>query len=96
MSRLVSYIPQVERAYSTDFVHPDRSFAADLTGRVMAVTDPAGRKLTYQYDGAGDLVSSTDPAGDTTRYAYDGSHDMVVLTDPNGGKLVRSYVSPTR
>ncbi|HWT91737.1 MAG TPA: RHS repeat-associated core domain-containing protein [Solirubrobacteraceae bacterium] len=42
----------------------------DGAGRLTTVTDPAGRTLTYAYDG--DQVSSvTDPSGLTVEYEYD-------------------------
>ena len=43
------------------------------TNRLKTVTDPAGRILTFNYDGTGRLTSLVDPAGTTTTYAYDDS-----------------------
>ncbi|HEX7297382.1 MAG TPA: RHS repeat-associated core domain-containing protein [Solirubrobacteraceae bacterium] len=52
----------------------------DGDGHVATITDPAGRTLTYAYDG--DLVSSvTDPSGLTVHYDYDAGQLVSVTYD---------------
>gem|GEM_PF-1940831 len=40
------------------------------SGRLISVTDPAGRSLTYSYDADGTIASISDPTGLTANYAY--------------------------
>lgn len=43
-------------------------------GRLTAVTDPAGRSLTYTYNPDGMIASITDPTGLTVNYTYVGGN----------------------
>jgi len=59
------------------------------TGTITSVTDPLGRRTTYDYS-SGNLTSVTDPLGNVTSYSYDSSnanadldHDLLTVTDPN-------------
>ncbi|WP_205849259.1 hypothetical protein, partial [Natronospirillum operosum] len=65
-----------------------RVFQVSYTGsRVREVTDPAGRKLTYQYDSQGRLVSVNGFDGRIESYAYDyAGNDLAIthLTDGEG------------
>jgi RHS repeat-associated protein len=57
----------------------------DLSGaRVLTITDPLGRVVTYQYDASARLASVTNPAGGVTQYAYDAQHRMTSITDARG------------
>jgi len=57
----------------------------DVTGaRVLTITDPLGRVVTYQYDASARLASVTNPAGGVTQYAYDSQHRMTTITDARG------------
>jgi RHS repeat-associated protein len=51
---------------------------------VSSITDPAGRKVRYDYDNLGRLETVTDPAGGVTRYTYDSAHRMLSITDARG------------
>lgn len=56
----------------------------DPAGRVVAVTDRAGRR-TFVRDAAGRVVAATDALGHTTAYAWDDRGRLVAVTDPLGG-----------
>ncbi|QDU59615.1 tRNA3(Ser)-specific nuclease WapA precursor [Planctomycetes bacterium Pan216] len=45
-------------------------FERDALGRITAVIDPAGNRITYAYNGAGELVSVTDQESNVTSYSY--------------------------
>lgn len=71
--------------------------------RVIEVTDPAGRSLTFGYvsirRGLGFflLISSiTDPAGRVTRYGYDLRARLTTVTDPSGGVTTYTYDADER
>ena len=48
------------------------------------ITDPTGRTLSFDYDGAGRLIRVTDAAGNSTSYAWDNNNRIVAKTDPLG------------
>jgi YD repeat-containing protein len=57
----------------------------DISGaRVLTITDPLGRVVTYQYDASARLASVTNPAGGVTQYTYDSQHRMTTITDARG------------
>jgi RHS repeat-associated protein len=66
------------------------AFARDGSGRITAITDPAGHVLTYAYDASGDLVTSSDREEKATTYEYDGNHGLLAVHDPRGVQPVRS------
>jgi len=49
-----------------------------------SLTDPLGRTVTYQYDGAARLIKVTKPDGSATQYTYDAAHRMTSITDGRG------------
>jgi RHS repeat-associated protein len=49
--------------------------------RLESVTDPAGRKLTFAYNGEGRVESVKDPLGNTVKYAYEGGN-LASVTEP--------------
>jgi RHS repeat-associated protein len=49
-----------------------------------SLTDPLGRTVTYQYDGAARLIKVTKPDGSTTQYTYDSAHRMTSIIDGRG------------
>lgn len=62
-----------------------RTFRAtiNMAGLITEITDPIGRKVTYDYEG--DLLSVFhDPMGGTIRYFYDGSGHLERIVDQNG------------
>jgi YD repeat-containing protein len=54
-------------------------------GSLQAVTDPAGRKLTFSYNAGGRVSKVTDPAGCSVSFSYDGSGNLTSTTDVGGG-----------
>ncbi|MDT0594942.1 RHS repeat-associated core domain-containing protein [Glaciecola petra] len=61
-------------------------FDRDTEGRIVAINDPEGDSLQYEYNSLGELVSFTDRMGQTETYTYLDSpqHFMEQLTDVNG------------
>lgn len=62
-----------------------RSYSFDAFGRVLTVTDGAGRTATFGYDADGRVTSvsysdATTPVG----YTYDGSGNLIQRTDGSG------------
>lgn len=60
------------------------AFIRDASGRIAAITDPAGKRITYAYGANGDLASVTDRVGAVARFNYNGSHGLTDYTDPRG------------
>lgn len=54
----------------------------DLVGRLISITDPAGRVTTLAYDGSGRLASITGPFGHQLTLSYDAQNRVATLTDP--------------
>jgi len=61
-------------------------------GRITAVIDPAGRRITYDYDSAGNLIAVTDRADATTTFTYltDPAHYLDKVLDPYGREAART------
>lgn len=62
-------------------------------GRLIRVTDPAGRSLQFGYDASGRVVKAIDPAGGAYLYAYNGlllTDNLSSVTYPDG--KVRTYL----
>src|SRR5262249_48292292 len=64
----------------------------DPQGRITAVADPMGNRVSYQYDGQGDLVAVKDPMNNTTQFVYraDRPHYLDRVLDPMGRMGTRS------
>jgi RHS repeat-associated protein len=60
------------------------------SGRITAITDPAGNVLNYAYDGDGNLATSIDREEKATTYEYDDNHGLLAIHDPRGVQPVRS------
>ncbi|HKS68369.1 MAG TPA: RHS repeat-associated core domain-containing protein [Candidatus Acidoferrales bacterium] len=56
----------------------------DATGRLIAVTDPAGNTTHVAWGSEGLVASETDPLGAVTRFAYDDSGRLASATDADG------------
>lgn len=74
--------------------HPDGSVTrveCDDAGRVIASTDPAGRRVSRLYDVRGLLVEALDPVGASTRIEYtpEGWPERVVY--PDGSATSAAY-----
>jgi YD repeat-containing protein len=68
------------------------TFQRDPQGRITAIIDPAGKRVSYQYDAAGNLVAVTDRALATTRFTYrtDRPHYLDTVVDPLGRQAART------
>ncbi len=51
-------------------------------GHITSVTDSAGRKVSYKYDGSGNLSEVIDAGGGHTQYTYDASHELLSIRQP--------------
>jgi len=77
--------------------HSDRNgntltITRDSQGRVTALTEPAGRQLTFSYTGTNLRIDRiTDPLGRTVQYTYDGQGRLTSVTDPAGGVTQYTY-----
>ena len=70
----------------------------DGQGRVVRITEPAGRSLTMGYSG-GNVVRIDfirDPIGREVRYGYDASGRLETVTDPAGGITRYTYDDANR
>ena len=67
-------------------------FERDSRGRIAAIADQTGNRITYQYDVSGDLVSVTDREGAVTQFVYHESHRhyLTDVVDPLGRTGARS------
>ena len=64
-------------------------FNRDGEKRIVAVTDPLGYRVQYEYDFYGDLVRVTDQEGNVTKFIYDSNHYLLDIIDPLGNRGVR-------
>ncbi|MBA3489250.1 MAG: DNRLRE domain-containing protein, partial [Longispora sp.] len=61
--------------------------------RIVSVTDPGGKEITYHYDASsGDrLIRQIDALGNTTTYGYDTGGFLHSVVDPNGERTVTGH-----
>jgi RHS repeat-associated protein len=79
-------VSQTDRNGNTVFI------TRDSQGRVTALTEPAGRQLTFSYTGTTLRIDRiTDPLGRTVQYTYDGQGRLTGVTDPAGGITQYTY-----
>jgi RHS repeat-associated protein len=64
--------------------------AADRTGRLVRIHEPAGNQIALTY-GHGDLASITDTVGRVVTLGYDGAHRLTQLRDPSGRTVWYGY-----
>ncbi|MCL4302970.1 MAG: DUF2341 domain-containing protein, partial [Anaerolineae bacterium] len=62
--------------------------------RLLSVTDPAGRSLTFAYDADKRLISLTDPLSRTMAFAYTNGY-LTSVTDFRGQTTTYAYTPPT-
>jgi len=67
------------------------TYAYDVNGNVVSVTDALGHTTTNQYDALNRVTQSTDANGGITKYAYDLADHVVTLTDPRGLATTYAY-----
>lgn len=65
-------------------------------GRLDMLSDPAGRIVTYSYDGDGRLITVSYPDGSTVEYTYDASARLSCVKQQDGTKTVYTYTSGDR
>lgn len=65
-------------------------YTHDEFGRVIAVTDPAGKVTQRTYAGA-DLATERDPLGNTTQFGYDAVGRLLVTRDALGNQAEWQY-----
>ena len=65
--------------------------AYDAFDRLLSVTDPDGKAITYGYDAAGNRTRLTDADGRLTLYAFDELNRPVSVTLPNVGVTTYTY-----
>ena len=58
------------------------SYAAD--GKLIAVTSPANRTVSFSYGSNNKISTLTDAIGRTVAYAYDSSGNLISVTNPAG------------
>lgn len=61
--------------------------------QLTAVTDPAGRSTSFEYDLLGRKTKVTDPSGASTTYTYDARGNLQTKADANGHTM-SSYYDP--
>lgn len=74
----------------TDLNSYSSILAYNTIGQLVAVTDPAGRKITFAYTGT-HLTSAADPLGRTVRFAYDSNGNLSAATDVSAGVTSFTY-----
>ena len=60
-------------------------------GLLTTVTDPAGRTLSFTYNGAALVTKVTDSAGRSVMYSYNSSDQLTSVTDVTGGTWQYGY-----
>ena len=65
-------------------------------GQLSAVTDPAGRRLTFSYNPDGKLIKVEDPIGRSVSFSYDVPGNLQTATDVGGGQTQFTYDSQHR
>ena len=72
-----------ERVAMTDGIG-EASYAYDELGRIINVTDSAGKEVSYTYDEAGNISGITYPDGTEVSYTYDLNGNITSITDKDG------------
>jgi YD repeat-containing protein len=69
----------------------DQTETYDTQGRLLSITDRAGRTQTLTYDTDERLAQVTDAYGRTLSFSYDDDGRLDTLTDPIGGTTTYQY-----
>lgn len=81
--------------YITEKTTPDGTTTYELepgTNRILSITDPLGRHMTYIYDAKGRVTAVTDNANNTTSYEYEDANSRVTkITDAMGNQTNMTY-----
>src|SRR5205807_1712916 len=62
----------------------------NAANQLTAVTDPAGRSLTFSWQG-NHIQSVADPVGHTLTYSFNSTGDLSSVTDPGGKQTFFTY-----
>ncbi|MEO7100839.1 MAG: tandem-95 repeat protein [Luteolibacter sp.] len=68
-------------------------FTRDTAGRITQITDPTGKKVTYQYDAQGRLITFTNRTSNTNRFLYANTafpHYLTEIDDGTGVQAIRT------
>jgi len=63
----------------------------NATGKLLSITDRAGRTQTLHYDTAGRLSSVSDANGRSLTFTHDPANRIATVTDPAGGVISYTY-----
>ena len=66
------------------------TYAYDLAGRLVSLTDPDDNITTWTYNQANEVATQTSPTGGVTSYTYDLVGNVTSVTDPDGHAV--SYI----
>ncbi|WP_395245162.1 RHS repeat-associated core domain-containing protein [Agromyces sp. MMS24-K17] len=69
----------------------DSTFEYDELGRLVAVTDAAGRVARFGYDDAGRVATVRSPEGAVTTFEHDDAGDVTRIIRPDGREHVFAY-----
>jgi RHS repeat-associated protein len=76
----------------TDRYGNQSTLSYDTGGRLMSVSDPAGRgSLVFGYDGAGRINAATDWSGRVVHYGYDVLGRLTAVTDRENQTITYGY-----
>ncbi|MBI4589765.1 MAG: RHS repeat protein, partial [Candidatus Rokubacteria bacterium] len=74
-----------------------REVVGTALGRILRLTEPGGRSLTFSYGAPGGRLSAVmDPLLRQVRYSYDNQGRLETVTDPAGGVTRYTYDSTNR
>ena len=59
--------------------------------RILSVTDPVGRSLTFLYDVQNRITKITDPINRMVTYTYNGGGRLATVTNPIAGMMAYGY-----
>ena len=87
-----TYNESGQRASMTDGLGTT-AWSYDDLGRLVSVTDPFGKTVSYQYDANGNRTGLTYPDGKFAAYSYDSENRLTQVTDWEGGQTGYEYDS---
>ncbi len=65
-------------------------FNRDSEGKIVDVTAPDGRIVSYHFDSNNNLQASVDPLSAKTQYSYNQNHGLLDIIDPLGRTIVKN------
>ncbi len=72
------------------------TFQTDAGGRIVAVVNPAGEQIRYQYDLNDRLTTITNPQGGITQLSFDALGNLQQVIDPKGATTGFGFDSRNR